>query len=148
MSSYISFFVRVNDTFAPIGSWSRNSEMYQAMQDWCPYEKIRAFSFNDLMNVVKELEDKAREADEKRCQMIMQANNSVEEKMEAVNEIESNYEEMDSFIEEVQFAADTLRVFCNMIDDFKFAEIKFTNDYNHYIYAGIEVCGTLEEVVE
>ena len=154
MSSYVNFYLRVNDSFAPIGSWSRSSELYQAMQNRCPYEKICAFDGADLMDIVRDLEDKisrmkkVRESDEKRCQMIMQANNSIDEKMEAINEIESNFDEMDSFIEEVQFAADTLRVFYNMIDDFKFSDGKFSNDCDHYIYAGIEACGNLESVQE
>ena len=155
MSSYVNFYLRVNDSFAPIGSWSRSSELYRAMEDYCPYEKLCAFDSATLMDVIHNLEDKIdrmkemRKFDENRCQMIMQANNSIDEKLEAIYNIESNFEEIDSSIEETAFAADTLRVFYNMIEDFRFSDDgKFSNDYNHYVYAGIEANGDLESIQE
>ena len=154
MSSYVNFYLRVNDSFAPIGSYSRSSEMYQVMNYYCPYGKIWAFTPGKLLDIIKEFTNKAnrmkeeRKEDEKRCEMIMQANNPLNEKMEAVYEIESNFEEMDLSIQELEFAADTLRVFYNMIDDFRYCGSSgtFSNDYNHYIYAGVEALGSLENV--
>ncbi len=156
MSSYVNFYLRVNDSFAPLGSYSRSSEMYQAMQARCPYEKIAALTSNDLLDIIHGFEDKinhmkeVRKADEKRCELIMQANNPLDEKLQAVDDIESNFADMDDFIEELQFAADTLRVFRNMIEEFKYTDSsnKFSNDFNHYIYAGIEATGDLESVFE
>lgn len=150
MSSYVNFYLRVNDSFAPIGSYSRSSEMYQMMQTRCPYEKIAALTSSDLLDVIHEFENKinrmkeVRKADEKRCEMIMQANNSLDEKLQAIEDIESNFTDMDDYIEENQFAADTLRVFCHMIDEFRYTD--FSNDFNHCIYAGIEAAGDLESV--
>ena len=90
MSSYVNFYLRINDLFVPIGSYSRSSEMYQTMYHYCPYGKIKALTKENLYEVINDLETRAqrikdfRAADEKRCDMIMQANNALEEKMEDV----------------------------------------------------------------
>lgn len=153
MSSYINFYLRINDTFAPIGSYSRSSEMYQEFSNWIPYEKIRALTSNDLSEAISHFEEQARrlrdakENDKKRCEMIMQANNPLSEKMDAIYEIESSYDEIDESINELQFAADTLRVFWNMVDDYKYYH-KFDNDADHYIYAGVEASGDMESIEE
>ena len=39
MSQYVEFFVKRDDVFIPVGSYSRNNPMYQAL-DFAPYEKI------------------------------------------------------------------------------------------------------------
>ena len=155
MSSYVNFYLRVNENFAPIGSWSRSNEIYQVMQYKVPYEKIRPLTSKEISSIIHELEDsaarieRAKAKDQESIKMIMDAaNTSLDEKLEAVGQIESNFEEMDAYISEVNFAADTLRVFFNMIDDFKYSdELVFDNDYNHYIYAGIEAYGRMEDVV-
>ena len=152
MSSYVNFYLRINDLFVPIGSYSRSSEMYQTMYHYCPYGKIKALTKENLYEVINDLETRAqrikdfRAADEKRCDMIMQANNALEEKMEAISDIMSGFNEMDTNIKEVSFSVDTLRVFSNMIEEFSYNN-KFSNDYNHYLYAGIEADGTLENII-
>ena len=156
MSSYVNFYLRINDNFAPIGSYSRSSSMYQAMSNVVPYEKIVALRPNQITEVIHNLEEsaarmrKVKENDRAMCDKIMNtANNSIEDKLSAIAEIESNFDEMDSYIEEVNFAADTLRVFLNMIDDFRYSdECRFDNDYFHYIYAGIESYGRMEDVAD
>lgn len=153
MSSYVNFYLRINDLFVPIGSYSRNSKMYQTMYHYCPYGKIKALTKENLYEIINnDLETRIqnikdfRAADEKRCEMIMQANNTLEEKMEAISDIMSGFDEMDTDIEELSFSADTLRVFSNIIEEFSYNN-QFSNDYNHYLYAGIEADGTLENII-
>ncbi len=157
MSSYANFYLRMNDSFAPIGCYSRNSEIYKAVDDFCFYGQIRAFTIEKLNEIINNLESKINnirkqdKIDEQHCQMIMQAaNNSIEAKMEAIYNIESNREERNEYVEELEFAADTFRVFLNMIDDFKYSSLNqnFSNDSNHYIYVGIEACGDLGSIQE
>lgn len=152
MSSYVNFYLRINDLFVPIGSYSRSSEMYQIMDHYCPYGKIKPLTKDSLYKIINDLEDRKQKikdfriANEKRCDMIMQANNTIEEKMEAISSIMSGFNDMDTDIEELSFSADTLRVFSNMIEEFSYNN-KFSNDCNHYLYAGIEADGTLENII-
>ena len=155
MSSYVNFYLRVNDKFAPIGSYSRSTEMYKAVSSQLPYEKIRALTAGDLMLYIRDLENAADnvkivcERDRSHISLIMNAENtSLDEKLDTVDDIEENCRECEDYISELMFAADTLRVFYNMIDEFKYYnESGFTNDAEHYIYAGIEAYGNLESVV-
>ena len=152
MSSYVNFYLRINDLFVPVGSYSRSSEMYQIMYHYCPYGKIKALTQENIYEVINDLESKvqkikdSRAVGEKRCEMIMQANNTLEEKIKAISDIMSIFNEMDIDIEELSFSTDTLRVFSNMIEEFSY-DNKFSNDYNHYLYAGIEAEGTLENII-
>ena len=153
MSSYVNFYLRVNDSFAPIGSYSRSNEMYQVVSRGVPYEKIVALKSRDITNFIKQLENsvedvkKYYEKSKSRIPLIMNAENtSLDEKLATVAEIEQGFDAADEYISEITFAADTLRVFLNMIDDFKYSNSDFKNDADHYIYAGIEACGRLEDI--
>lgn len=156
MSSYVNFYLRINDNFTPIGSYSRSSSMYQAISNILPYEKIISLRPSQITEVIHNLEESAtkmkkiKENSQATCDKIMStANNSIEDKLSAIAEIESNFDDMDSYIEETNFAADTLRVFLNMIDDFRYSnDCGFDNDYFHYIYAGIESYGRMEDVAD
>lgn len=155
MSSYVNFYLRINDNFAPIGNYSRSSVMYEVMRDVVPYDKIVALRSNQITEIIHNLEKKMaklkkdKENDQATCDKIMRiANNTIEEKLSAIAEIESNLDEMDSYIDEVNFTINTLQVFLNMIDDFRYRDdCGFDNDYFHYIYAGIESFGRIENVV-
>lgn len=154
MSSYVNFYLRINDLFISLGSWRRSSEMYQALRSESPYGKIRSFSYKDLLEIATDLNDKIdhlkemKENDENQCQMILQANNSLDEKMEAINEIRNNSEEIDSIIKEVGITVATLHVFCDMIKEYKYNSVKLSNDCDHYVYVGIDANGDLESIVK
>ena len=153
MSSYVNFYLRVNDKFAPIGSYSRSSEMYQTVSRAVPYEKITALKSRDISSLIRRLEEsaediqKTNEKGKSRISLIMNAENTpLNDKLAAVEEMELSCEAADEYISEITFAADTLRVFLNMIEDFKYSDSPFENDADHYIYAGVEACGNLESV--
>lgn len=156
MSSYVNFYLRINENFAPIGSWSRSNQMYQVWQHILPYEKIMPLTYSRISDMIYELETsaarmkEAKTKDEASIKMIMDAaNTSLEEKLNIVADIQSNFEDMDQYIDEINFTADTLRVFLNMIEDFKYSdEVVFDNDADHYIYAGIEAYGRIENIID
>lgn len=156
MSSYVNFYLRMNNSFAPIGSYSRSNEIYQAIQHAVPYEKITPLTSRAFDEMIRELESKAqkmadaKKRDQERIALIMNAaNTSLDEKLSAVAEIESNFADMDEYISDVNFAADTFRVFLNIIDDVRYSDNTYMdNDCDHYIYAGIEAYGRMEDVIE
>ena len=155
MSAYINFYLRVNDKFAPIGSFSRSSMVYEITNLVLPWEKLIPITQQMLNNWISKAEDNrqrtvdAKKADEKKCAQIMAANNSLDDKLNAVARIEENYDEMDEFIDECSYTADIFYYLSNIIDNYQYSddEARFENDYNHYIYAGIEVSGKLENII-
>ena len=152
MSSYLNFYARANNIFIPLGSYSRSSQMYREINNSVPYEKIRAIKPQDLKDYINDLKEserriqKMKQEDEQRIQLIMSAaNSSLQEKMEYVEEIQANFMEMDALIEEYASAVNTLQVYLDMIDEFRYSH--FDNNYEHYIYAGIEANGDMESIV-
>ncbi len=157
MSSYINFYLRVNDNFAPIDSYSRSTELYQAISGNLPYEHIRAYTQADILEWIRTLEgqkeryEETKRQNEKRCSRVMEAKNTpLVEKIQYTEDIDDMNEELDRFIKEIEYTIHTLQIFRSMIDEYKWVdnEDSFKNDYNHYIYAGIEANGTLENVID
>lgn len=155
MSAYVNFYLRVNDKLAPLGSYSRSNMVYEITSHVLPWEKLIPVTQQMLNNWRDEAENKkqrmidVKKADEMKCAQIMAANNSLDDKLDAVARIEENYDEMDDFIDECSYTADIFCHLSNIIDDYQYSddETQFENDYNHYIYAGIEVSGKLENIV-
>ena len=155
MSAYVNFYLRVNDKLAPIGSYSRSNMVYEITSHVLTWEKLIPITRQMLDNWRDEAEDKkqhvidAKKADEKKCAQIMAANNSLDDKLDAVARIEEDYDEMDAFIDECSYTADFFCYLSNIIDDYQYSsdEAQFENDYNHYIYAGIEASGKIENIV-
>ena len=156
MSSYVNFYLRANEIFAPIGSYSRSSEVYKAIDKYVGYNELVSLTPEIFNDVIQEVEEKIarmrkrRAVDENRIRLIMDsANSTMDEKLQAVNDIECNFEEMDAYVDELNFAADVMRVFINMIDAYEYGgDGGLDNDPNHYIYAGIDAIGSMEYVVD
>ena len=155
MSAYVNFYLRVNDNFAPIGSFSRSSVIYEMTNSDLPWEKMKPIKKSTLDDWVKDIETKSqhlakmKKENEDKCAQIMTiANNPLEEKLDAVASIERDCDEINECIEECTCAIHTFLCFYDMIEDYQYSgdEDQFENDYNHYIYAGIEVSGKLENV--
>ena len=149
MSAYIQFFIRHEDTFLPIGVFSRNNVIYQVFDNIAPWEKLRPISeihLNDVDSVIKGLikegEDAlAREAEERK--LIASFNNSVEEKLMA---LESHNEFIREVKDDIKNAEAAQRYVWTLRDILE--SIEYT-DFNKqpYIYVGIEVQGRVEELI-
>ena len=141
MSQYVNFFLRRGDEFIPLKDYSRSSPIYSVMN--APYEKIREYNYSDLeakILALKEMkEDNAAAITRirERINSVYQLNNSVEEKMEYVNDyysqisdFEENKKNLDRCMIELEFIADLVYMDCT-------------------IYAGVEIGEpTLEDVVK
>lgn len=149
MSQYLTFFARIGDRFIPLASYSRNTVIYQAFNTVAatPYEKIKAISKDTIINIrngftnnlltiencIDQLLAKKRE--------IATFNNSVEDKLEATHECDS---EIDNWKDDYDDQCSYMGV-CNflisMIEEieYKEPEDKLDDvDAKHYIYCGIE----------
>ena len=155
MSSYANFYIRVNDKFAPIGTYSRSTDMYQNFYDILPYEKLIALTPFKLHDVILSTQKKIhsfseaiKENQELRDQFLNAENISFEDKRIAVEEFNTAIHELEEDIDNLQNVINYIRVLLNIIDDYRYSGISFENDYEHYLYAGIEACGDMDEILD
>lgn len=155
MSSYANFYLRVNDKFAPIGTYSRPTDMYQNFYDILPYEKLVVLTPLKLHDIILSTRKKIhsfsemiKENQELRDQFLNAKNISFEDKRIAVEEFNTAIHESEEEIDNLQNVINYVRVLLNIIDDYRYSGISFENDYEHYLYAGIEACGDMDEILD
>lgn len=155
MSSYANFYLRIEDKLAPIGIYSRSSAMYQNFYDILPYEKLVALTPLKLHDVILSTRKKIssfsetiKANQELRDQFLNAKNISFEDKRAAVEEFNSVIQELEEDIDNLQNVISYTRVLLNIIDDYRYSGISFENDYEHYLYAGIEACGDIDEILD
>lgn len=149
MSAYIQFFIRHEDTFLPIGIFHRNNVIYQAFDGIAIWEKLRPISEMHLNNVEKVIKglinegEKALARSEEEKKLITSFNNSVEEKLMALEDRNAFIEEIQDDIKNAEAAQRYVWALRDILDS-----IQFT-DFNKqpYLYVGIEVEGKVEELI-
>ena len=150
MSQYIHFFVRSTDSLLPIRTTSRSSSIYHFFSDYAPYEKARALSMQELQNIREEISMRIDEwacrieEDRTNRQLIASFNNSIEDKIEALesarNAIRENEESVSEMKEALAFTYFLMDMY-NEADDTKYEDETARLDPTKYLYFGIE-CGT------
>lgn len=154
MSQYLCVYLRVGDKFAPIGTYSRSTIMYQVFNHF-PYENIRAVRPTDLTKIMSHLREIVEDYNKvlKKTldsidMIINAANTPLEEKLETIDHYQDYAEEIKQIIQEAQDAMGIVSTYQDMIEAYHYseAEEQFENDYFHYLYAGIEAHGTMENV--
>lgn len=150
MSQYIHFFVRSTDRLLPIRTASRSSSIYHFFSDYAPYEKARALSMQELQNIREEINlqidewTRRIEEDRTNLQLIASFNNSVEDKIEALESARDSIREHEESVNEMKEALAFTYFLIDMYneaDDTKYEEEKARLNPNKYLYFGIE-CGT------
>ena len=149
MSQYIHFFVRSTDRLLPIRTTSRSSSIYHFFSDYAPYGKVRALSMQDLQNIREEIntqiDEWTRRIEEDRAnlQLIASFNNSIEDKIEALeaarDSIRKNEESVNEMKEALAFTYFLMDMY-NEADDTKYEDETARLNPNKYLYFGIE-CG-------
>ena len=150
MSQYIHFFVRSTDRLLPIRTASRSSSIYQFFCEFAPYEKVRAISIQELQNIREEIDIRigewTRRIEDERTnlQLIASFNNSIEDKIEALESARDSIQENEEYINEMKEALAFTYFLTNMYneaDDTKYEDETARLDPTKYLYFGIE-CGT------
>ena len=150
MSQYIHFFVRSTDRLLPIHTASRSSFIYHFFGDYAPYGKARALSIHELQNIREEINTQINEwthrieEDRTNLQLIASFNNSIEDKIEAIESARDSIREHEESVNEMKEAlAFTyfLMDMYNEADDTKYEDETARLNPNKYLYFGIE-CGT------
>lgn len=154
MSSYVNFFIRTNDAFIPIASYSRSTRVYKIFEAM-PYGKVDvltteylkelSFEAQKYTNYINEQIEKCHQ----RKEIIATFNNTVSEKYEMIYEIEREAEDWQDEKREAEAAEDFIQFLKNMISEIQYNEdtevSKLIRDGDHYLYCGIEVSANLSE---
>lgn len=148
MSSYINFYLHGKTEFLPIGSFSRNSEIYQAFDHYVPYEKGTPITYDILNSVCGDIDSDlnsltaSRKDEEDLAQRISHFNNSVEDKLAQLAEVRDTIKSIEENIEELRSAKE----FANWLKSF-IGEAEYTKYYSNlslhldpatYVWAGVE----------
>ena len=150
MSQYIHCFVRTTDRLLPIYTTSHSSSIYRFFSDYAPYEKARALSMQELQDIREEINiridewTRRIEEDRTNLQLIASFNNSVEDKIEAIETARDFIRENEEYINEMKEALAFAYFLINMYneaDDTKYEDETARLDPTKYLYFGIE-CGT------
>lgn len=150
MSQYIQFFIRHNDDFLPIGTYSRSSAVFQMARCSVPYESIHAVNSDTLNGWKRSAESEIEQIQEcistrkEFIEMTMQSNNPLDEKMEYVGDVHNEIAYMKEEIEDARDAIKYYEFLETLISEAE--ETKYNDDENgvhldptQYVYAGIEV---------
>ncbi len=151
MSSYIQFFVRNDEAFMPIGIYPRGSRIYQYFDEYTPWEKIKSVTHplldkirddvNDDILYFQKRYDRAREMKE----YVATMNNSMDEKMEWIENIEATLSDCCEEIEKAEYVKHYLNFLDDIIESVEYEE---HIEYKAYLYVGIEVGNpTSEDIV-
>ena len=145
MSQYISFYIRGKDEqFYPIAEYCRSSSYYEAFEDYVPsYDGLGALTERTLGCVRVDVERHIKEqkqfikSEKAYKQDILQANNSFEEKMDAICDcdqcIDEAKDEIEAWVGVDHFIDFLYGIFESMNYRSEFEELE-----DKYLYAAIE----------
>lgn len=145
MSEYLNFYIKGKDNqFYPIAEYCRSSSYFEAFEPYVPsYDGLGAVTESMLGSVRGEVKHHIKEQkqfikrEKTHKQDILQANNSFEEKMDAVYSCDQYIEETEDEIE----AYDAVDHFIDFLYQI-LESIDYRSDFEElkgkYLYAGIE----------
>lgn len=159
MSMYMQFYVRGGDNFYPIGTYNRNSAVYEMFKEvgYGDWEKIRAITVDGLVRVSKEINDNIRRWSEailkleNKIALIKDTNRPIDEMLEQIDEyIETidEYKDIIKHLESCDYFVCFLDDILSEAESTKYYDNVETIDPHKYVYVGIEVGSpTIEDVV-
>lgn len=151
MSAYKYFFIKSNNNeFIQIGEFCRNTEVYRYCS--APYEKVKPLTIDNLNQIICDIEQgiecvkRGIQADKDERELVVKMNNSLDEKMETLREIERSINENTNYLDDLKWACNYFAFLINIID-----YAKFNNNYDidNYIYVGEEIPEpTVDDIME
>ena len=152
MSAYIQFFIRNDETFLPIGTYCRSSAIYQAFDEYIPWEKVRAISepllrkvYSNVTEDIQHHKEQIEKIKEHRA-FIATFNNTLEEKMEMLENVESMLYEYEEGLDDLERVKSYIHFLEDIIES---VEYETHINENAYLYAGIEVGNpTIEDILQ
>lgn len=142
MSAYIHFFVRAGDTFCPIATYCRSSKVYTIFHR-APYEQITVLdksTLSDYFNEATIMRDALKEdivQYEKRIETIKSFENSAEEKLELIEDIEISIREANDELRETEDAICFIGFLTSILSEVLY-DAPLGIFKNQYLYYGVE----------
>ena len=152
MSQYTHFFIKTNENkYFPIGTFSRNSNVAQAINDFLPYGDLRVVTKGMCHEAVDSLEEMIHNAEvykesiKAKIEWLKTAEGDLEERMDMVYELSGELAEADEDTPARKRAIGFFETLIVMIEEAEDDE-KYGSEENgfgiagdSYIYAGIEI---------
>lgn len=139
MSQYANFYIRPFDdkAYVPIADYSRSSAVYHICDNSLPYTKVVPLYSSDLDSFISSARSEQQEwrdrIDTYKAQIatIATFNNSVDEKREAISNIQLYIDECSEELKNFQMAEDFFYFLKELIP--------FGKEETPYLFAGVEV---------
>ena len=144
MGCNISFFARVGDEFALLGTFGRCSFIYEVTRQWAPWQKVRPLGDAELQDLRCKAEDSLaqvredKQRSEERIQLILQMDGSVNERLDAITEEQGAIMSYKLDAAEREEAVNFFTFLLSMNHNIEFVEYK-NMTHDRYIYVGMEV---------
>jgi len=147
MSSYISFYLKVEDKYCPLGSYSRNCSEYRFFKDFVPYEKLGPLTLDNLSTIKEDVDFSIKNKEEaiknysNNIELIKTFNNSAEDKLQLIGQNLEVVEEFKEGLEEDNKCLTFISFLMNILIDANYDT--YAKDHgikaDNYLWAGIEV---------
>lgn len=154
MSSYINFYLKVEDKYCPIGTYSRNCSEYQFFKNFVPYEKIAPITIKELKDVIEDIkfainnEMKSIGRYSLNVKDIKAFNNPINEKMELIEDYRNTINELKEDLEANKKCLNFVNWLIEILTDIEYDP--YANKHNitqdNYLWVGIEA--SPEEIEE
>ncbi len=145
MSEYLNFYIRGKDhQFYPIAEYCRSSSYYEAFEEYVPsYDGLGAMTEQTLGCVRRDVRNRIQgqkqfiKREKAHKQDILQANNSFEEKMDAICNSDQFIEESEDEIEAYEAVDYFIDFLYGIIESINYRS-EFEGLEDKYLYAAIE----------
>ena len=159
MSQYTQFFIRHNDNFLPIATYSRSNKVAELFQYAAPYEAITPVT----TEMLRGRREEAREQLEGYDKSIARAKDQIDflrsctmdtdERLERYNDTTEYIEDLEEYKEECVNAISFINFLDDILEEARTEKAWGDNplqlDENAYVYVGIEVgTPTVEDIKE
>lgn len=146
MSSYINFYLKVEDKYCPIGTYSRNCPEYHFFRDIVPFGKIAPITIKKLEAVIEDIEfainneKKSIEKYSLNIKDIKTFNNSISEKMELIEDYRDTINELEEDLEANKNCLNFVNWLIEILTDIKYSYYASNHDItqDNYLWIGIE----------
>ena len=129
MSQYINFYIKEKSgKRIPIGSYSRNSALFNHFRDSVPFEKTILLDNDVLEQIIHSMENKVIEEKQlisdiqEHIKDICNYNNSASEKDGLILSCRETIKELNEYIDEYKYAMGVVRTYCDINDSLKYSE--------------------------
>ena len=129
MSQYINFYIKEKSgKRIPIGSYSRNSILFNHFRDSVPFEKTTLLDNNVLEQIIHSMENKVIEEKQlisdiqEHIKDICNYNNIASEKDGLILSCRETIKELNEYIDEYKYAMGVVRTYCDINDSLKYSE--------------------------